>query len=96
MVSCNRSISDVVWKDFDAIFQAHDDGFQDWEPPLSDDEEDGRSYQGNVSKTSQIEARTTEEDDALRIASATDGTARVIIYYATTTTNANATTNTTS
>lgn len=63
---------------------------------MSDDEEDGRSYQGILSKTSQIEARTTEEDDALGIASAIGGTVRVIIYYATTTTNANATTNTTS
>ena len=62
---------------------------------MSDDEEDG-SYQGILSKTSQIEARTTEEDDALGIASAIGGTVHVIIYYATITTNANATTNTTS
>ena len=44
-----------------------DDGFQDWEPPASDNE-------GNVSKISQPEARTTEEGDELEMVSATDGT----------------------
>ena len=60
------------------FFQAHDDGYQDWEPPLSDDEEDG-SYKGDTSKTSQTEARNTKED-ALEIVSAIDGMVRVIIY----------------
>ena len=62
---------------------------------MSDDEEDETSYQGNICKTSQMEARTTKQDDALGIASAIDGTVCVIVYYATTTTNANTTTNTT-
>lgn len=62
------------------FFQANDDGFQDWVPPLSDNEEDGRNYKENTSKTLHIEARTTEED-ALEIVSAIDGTVCVIIYF---------------
>ena len=51
--SSNRSISNNMCKDMDATFlQAFDDdGFQDWEPLLSVDEQDGRSY-GNVGKAS--------------------------------------------
>ena len=45
----------------------------------SDEKEDGRNYKINMSKTSQTEARTTEED-ALEIVSAIDGMVRVIIY----------------
>ena len=73
------------------FFQANDDGFQYWEPPPSDNEQDTENA-GSVSKISQPEARATEEDDELEIVSATGGTVRVIIYsycncYATTTTN---------
>ena len=45
---------------------------------MSDSQEDG-SHKGDASKTSQTEARTTEED-VLEIVSAIDGMAHVIIY----------------
>ena len=51
-----------------------DDGFQDWEPLLSVDEQDGRSY-GNVGKASHWEVRSTKEDDELEIVSTATTTA---------------------
>ena len=59
---------------FDAIFFQMYDGFQDWEPPPSDEEITDDELHGDVAnKTSDLEARATEEDD-LVIDSATDRT----------------------
>ena len=52
-------------------------GFQYWDPPSSGVEQETTDNTANLYKTSQLEARGTEEDDELGIFSATDDTVRV-------------------